>query len=257
MRTWEEALKDHIQALQKYKLMHKVLGIFTYGSQNYNADTDKSDWDTKVIVVPTYYDLIFEKPINLTIELPNGEHCVVKDIREMAANWKKQNINFLEILYTDYFFLNPKYEKAWNVCFIESREVFSHYDLNAAVQSICGQALHTLHQNPNDGKKIANAYRLTLFLTKFLDDFSYKDCIVLSKEEREEFLNIKYKKYNDEIINSYVKIIEKTLKTLQNRTFSSNDAFKEKVNQYLEQGIMEIINISITEKENPNARFHF
>ena len=107
MRTWEEAKQEHLaEVLKKYKIQN-IVGIFAYGSQNYNAHTADSDWDTKVIYVPSFNELVLSSPVNETLEFPNGEHCEIKDIREMVKNFKKQNINFTEILFTKFNWINP------------------------------------------------------------------------------------------------------------------------------------------------------
>ena len=102
MRKWEDALKEHKQAiLDKGYKEEQLLGIFLYGSQNYGCETEESDVDTKAIYIPTFEELCFDDPVSKEIQLKNDEHCEIKDIREMVKNFQKQNINFLEILFTD------------------------------------------------------------------------------------------------------------------------------------------------------------
>lgn len=218
MRSWEEAKQEHLaEVLKKYNIQN-IVGIFAYGSQNYNSYTEDSDWDTKVIYVPSFEELTLSSPVNETIELSNGEHCEIKDIREMVKNFKKQNINFTEILFTKYNWVNPNYEPYWKMLTAYKEDIVT-YNPNVAVQSICGQILHTLKQNPNDGKKIANAFRLTLFLTKYLDGANYSDCIVLSPEERREFLCIKKQVYSIEKQKAYVDTIKNTVSKIKENVY--------------------------------------
>ena len=232
MRSWEEAKQEHLaEVLKKYNIQN-IVGIFAYGSQNYNSDTENSDWDTKVIYVPSFEDLALSSPVSETLELSNGEHCEIKDIREMVKMFKKQNINFTEILFTKYNWVNPQYESEWKIV-TKYKEIIIRYNPNIAVQSICGQILHTLKQNPEDGKKIANAYRLTLFLVKYLDGFNYEDCITLSSEEREEFLSIKYKQYSETRLQSYVNIVKNTVNILKNTSYPIDLEANEFINNIL------------------------
>ena len=180
MTKWETALELHKQnLLRKGYKEENILGIFAYGSQNYNLDTEDSDWDTKAIVVPSFRDLVLEDTVSEQIEIYNiyngiyccdkdstGEHCEVKDIREMVNMFKKQNINFIEILFTEYKWINPIYKDIWKKYFEDNRERIAYYDMYKTLESICGQSLHTIKQNPTNGKKIANAYRLYIFLMK-------------------------------------------------------------------------------------------
>ena len=50
-----------------------------------------------------------KQPVSYTHIMENNEHVDIKDIREMFDCFKKQNSNFLEILFTDYMIINDKY----------------------------------------------------------------------------------------------------------------------------------------------------
>ena len=95
----------------------------------------------------------------------------------MVKNFKKQNINFVEVLFTEYYILNVKFEELWNKYFISNRDKIAVYDVNAAVRSMSHQALHTIRQNPKDPKKISNALRLLYFLQGYMRGDSYIKCL--------------------------------------------------------------------------------
>ena len=188
MREWKDALKEHKQAiLDKGYKEEQLLGIFLYGSQNYGCATENSDIDTKAIYVPSFEELCFNNPLSKEIHTENGEHCEIKDIREMVKNFQKQNINFLEILFTNKCWVNARFRDLWDKYFYRHREEIAHYNPKKMLDSICGQAIHTLKQIPlhkdgklyfNDtlvantigvtdiscGKKYANGLRLSYFL---------------------------------------------------------------------------------------------
>ena len=201
MRNIQDALNEHKQAVIEYGIDEsQLLGVFLYGSQNYGIDIEDSDVDTKAIYIPTVREAILGKNYLVKeIHLDNGEHCEIMDIRHLVDNFRKQNINFLEILYTHYSWINPTYHRLWDDYFIEKRDQIARYDIKRAVESISGQALHTLDQNPRDGKKIANAWRLADFLDKYIKGYPYEDCLVspagtteilkMIKEQGENFDN--------------------------------------------------------------------
>jgi predicted nucleotidyltransferase len=181
MRSWKEALKEHKQVLEQagYK-EENILGVFCYGSQNYGISTEHSDWDTKAIIIPSYSDLIFKPATSKELHLPNGEHCEVKDIREFVKNLYKQNINFVEILFTDYFVLNETFKDIWEETFMQYKEDIARYDVNKAILSMSHQAYHTLKQAENGAnpcKKLANVARLIYFLQRYLRGEDYLDCL--------------------------------------------------------------------------------
>ena len=75
------------------------------------------------------------------------------------------------------------YEKVWFDHFVNNREFISHYDMNRALQSICGQAIHTLKQDKTNGKKVSNGLRLYWFLKKYLVGTNYNECIFLEDDK--------------------------------------------------------------------------
>lgn len=213
-KLWEK-LESHKRKVVEEYGEENVLGVFLYGSQNYNLDTPESDVDTKAIIIPTFQDLCHSTPVSREIHFDNEEHCEVKDIREIVKMFKKQNINFLEILYTKYCWVNPKYEALWHEYFICHRGAIVHHDPKKALTSICGQALHTIKQNPSDGKKIANTLRLIHFLEKYLAGDSYGNCIVLSQTKREQLLKFKTGdfKYSPDLTEAIIVTLERYAQT--------------------------------------------
>lgn len=110
-----ERVREHYDEALTHFTEDQVVGIFLQGSQNYGLDTPQSDVDTKLIVVPSFKDIAMNrKPVSTTHIRANDEHTDWKDIRLYIQTFRKQNLNFLEILYTDFAIVNPIYEKQWN-----------------------------------------------------------------------------------------------------------------------------------------------
>ena len=106
----EQVLRHYNYIKDKYDVVYLAL----QGSQNYGLDVYdkdyKSDVDTKAIILPSFEDIVYNRqPVSKTIVLDNNEHIDVKDIRVMFENFKKQNVNFLEILFTEFYILNEEY----------------------------------------------------------------------------------------------------------------------------------------------------
>ena len=99
-------MKQHLNYLKETHPNYNVIYIGLQGSQNYDLDIYseqyESDVDTKAILVPSLKDIsLNKKPVSTTVILPDNSHCDCKDIRLMFDNFKKQNINFIEILFTE------------------------------------------------------------------------------------------------------------------------------------------------------------
>ena len=90
-------LKEHYKAAAALIPEDRIVGIFLLGSQNYGMATEKSDVDTKCLIVPSLEDIIFNKqPLSTTHILPNDEYIDIKDIRLIFNNFRKQNINYID-----------------------------------------------------------------------------------------------------------------------------------------------------------------
>ena len=164
-----------------------ILNIALYGSQNYLLDTPNSDVDVKAIYVPSLKEAVINsKRISLELHNEENEHCELKDIREMCKMYVKQNINFLETLFTDYRWDNPHYSIISQE-FKNYSDILVKHNIDYGIKSTCGQALHTIRfiiQERNN-KKLAKVIHLYLYLNKWLSKkYTYKECIEVSDQEK-------------------------------------------------------------------------
>ena len=170
---------------------YETVGIFLDGSQNYGLDTEESDIDSKVIVIPKFTDFLHnKKPVSFTHIMGNDEHVDFKDIRLMFQCYKKQNINFIETLFTEYFILNPEYEDLFSNV-MDRREEIAQYDIKAALSCVMGMAYEKrkalCHPYPTtawkiekwgyDPKQLHHIIRLREFIHNYTEDVSYADCL--------------------------------------------------------------------------------
>lgn len=173
-------------------LGHIVLGVFLQGSQNYNLDYDGSDIDTKAIIVPKFKDFILnKKPVSTTLILPSNEHIDVKDIRLYMDCFQKQNINFIEILFTKFSNINGDYYELF-LPMIKNNEKIAHYNNYRAVNAIAGTVFEKrkalCHPYPTlidkiekygfDPKQLHHIIRCTEFLERYIDGTPYAECLI-------------------------------------------------------------------------------
>lgn len=169
----------------------RIVGLFLQGSQNYGLDYEGSDVDTKLIVVPTFEDIVFNrKPVSTTHIRANEEHIDLKDLRLYFQTFVKQNLNFLEILFTDYAVVNSRYEDQWDIL-LDNRELIAHMNPHRAVKSMKGIAMekyHAMeHEYPSkidiiskfgyDGKQVHHLLRVEDYLRRYIAGESYADCL--------------------------------------------------------------------------------
>jgi hypothetical protein len=187
-----EQLNRHYQEALTLFPEDRIVGVFLQGSQNYGLDYEGSDIDTKCIVLPTLEDLIFNrKPVSTTHVLSNEEHLDLKDVRLYFQTFRKQNLNFMEILFTKYKIVNPTYEPMWNRL-IENNEQIARYNPVGAVKTMKGIAMekyHAMeHKYPSkvdiidkwgyDGKQLSHLVRVREYLTRYIEGEKYSDCLI-------------------------------------------------------------------------------
>lgn len=175
-------------------LGYKVIAIYLQGSQNYGLDVYnddyKSDIDAKAIVIPKLEDIILnKKPVSTTIVMDNNEHIDVKDIRVMKDMFIKQNLSYLELLYTDYYKYDSEFEEELEE--LKSiRNLVSDINRNQLFRCIKGMSMEKLkaleHPYPNlldkiekfgyDPKQLHHILRLNEFITRYVLGESFECC---------------------------------------------------------------------------------
>ena len=185
-------LTEHYEEAKLYFDESRIVGIFLQGSQNYGLDYEGSDIDTKLIITPTFEDIAFnKKPVSTTHVRENNEHIDFKDIRLYLDTFRKQNLNFLEILFTPYKIINPQYAKWWNKL-VENREAIAHYDIHKAIKSMKGVAMekyHAMeHRYPSkvdiiekygyDSKQLHHLLRIEEYLARYIAGEKYENCLI-------------------------------------------------------------------------------
>ena len=186
----------------------RIVGLFLQGSQNYGLDYEGSDIDTKLILTPTIEDIIFNrKPVSTTHVMENEEHLDAKDIRLYIQTFRKQNLNFLEILFTEFKIVNPQYEKMWNVL-VEHREEIARYNEFQAIKSMKGIAMEKFHamEHPYpskldilakwgyDPKQLHHLLRVEEYIGRYINGEKYEDC--LRPHCPEYLVSVKKGRYN-------------------------------------------------------------
>lgn len=190
--TTMERLQEHYEEAKTIFPEERIVGIFVYGSQNYELDTPESDIDTKCIVVPTFDDICFNrKPVSYTHVRANDEHIEFKDVRLMLNEFRKQNMNFVEILFTKHCVVNLLYADAWNRLTAE-KEMVAHYNPVLTVVKMAGMAVQKYkaltHPYPSklevlakfgyDPKQIHHIYCIQRFLSDYIAGKSYAESMV-------------------------------------------------------------------------------
>lgn len=179
----ETCVDGHRRIVQQhYRKNGEVFFTALQGSQNYGLNDDKSDIDTKTLLVPYLKQTLFEKPITDTMILENNEHADVKDVREMFRMFEKQNTNFIEILFSPYVWLNEKYFNEY-AQLVHHAEKIAFGNPHQTIRANLGHIREKIKKFDNstvgtaadverlgyDPKQLHHMYRLQDFLITFVD----------------------------------------------------------------------------------------
>lgn len=232
-------------------------------------DYEGSDIDTKLIVVPTFEDICLnKKPVSTTHVRPNEEHTDWKDVRLYMETFRKQNLNFLEILFTPYSIINPLYEEQWERL-VEAREFIARMNPYRAVKSMKGIAMEKYHamEHPYpsklevlaewgyDGKQAHHLLRVEDYLERYIAGEPYESCLIPTESKYQHLLD--YKK-------QLIPLEQARLETQQSishvvemaDTFCNNNKDNEepKIRQLLEDVSYNIMRIA-TQKEFKQSKY--
>lgn len=241
------------------KLGYTVLYASNYGSHNYNLqinnDEYQSDIDTKVIILPTLEELVNNsKPVSTTIEIPTGQ-CDIKDIRAFLPTLLKANIQFLEILCSQVYWINAKYidDFQW---FIDNLEELAQGSKPQLLKSIYGMCLEKqkalCHPYPTikwkidkwgyDGKQLHHIIRLKDFIDKFFFfNQSFKESIWYNEDDQKDFLlDVKMNKLTLEQAKYYADFYCRFIKDMSDKLMVNleennkiKESYKEKTNKII------------------------
>ena len=206
-----QRVQEHYDYLQS--LGYEVVCVCLQGSQNYGLDeySDEymSDIDTKAIVLPPLDDFIAAAPpVSTVVIMDNNEHAEVKDIRIMFDMFKKANISYIELLFTEFKIINPEWTEFIEPLFA-NRELISKYNRNQFLRCIAGMAMEKrkalCHPYPNliekiekygyDGKQLHHCVRLYNFIERFVNGESLDTCYKVKAPMHYILMN--YKKQKD------------------------------------------------------------
>lgn len=256
--TTQERLNEHFKESLTHFSKNQIVGIFLQGSQNYKLDLPTSDIDSKLIVVPSFRDIALNaKPISTTFIRENEEHIDEKDIRLYFQTFRKGNPNFLEILFTPYFVINPLYAKPWNKL-VSKREKIARLNPYRAIQAMKGVVLEKQHamEHPYpskikilekysyDAKQLHHLIRMDEFQERYINGEKYADCLI--PLDHEHLLQVKQNLYDLETARQVAnETVERVLERTEKYCSTHENEENEETIKFLEDILYEVMKIAI------------
>lgn len=144
-------MSKHLKILSEFceKNSCDFAALFLQGSQNYELDEYsneyQSDVDTKAIIIPSLQNIIDgTSPISTTLVTDDNEHIDVKDIRIWIQMWEKQNISYLEVLFTNFFLVRDEYLDLIERLQLNADRI-SRFNETAALKCMVGMVREKMH----------------------------------------------------------------------------------------------------------------
>lgn len=210
----------YLEALKRYD-PSQIAFLCLQGSQNYELDYENSDVDTKCIILPNFKEICLNrKPVSTTHILDNNEHIDAKDVRLYLQTFRKQNVNFVEILFTKYSVINPFYNSYWEEL-IEHNEEIARLNPYRAIKSMKGVACEKYHAMEHcypskvdiiekfgyDGKQVSHLLRIQDFIKRYADGEDYAKCLVPLPEHRDRIMSYKKQEIPLEVARKEAKVV--------------------------------------------------
>lgn len=192
---------DHVR--EAIGIHHNTIYVALQGSQNYKLNYENSDIDTKAILVPTLKEISRNtRPISTTYVRSNNEHIDFKDIRLIFNCYRKQNINFIETLFSTQWWGDSYYLPEIGKLRYEAANI-AYYDRDAAIRCMAGMAYEKYHAlyKPYPAqvediekfgyapKQLHHLVRLVEFMERYIKGVPYAECLI--SEQREYLIELK------------------------------------------------------------------
>lgn len=254
----EEFINNKIKEHYDYiKNKYDVVYLGLQGSQNYELDVYekdyKSDIDTKAIILPSFEDFVYNRqPVSRTVVLDNNEHIDVKDIRTMFDTFKKQNVNFIEILFTKYKIINEEYKDLIQIL-LNNKEEIARLNKNQALRCTAGMSMEKLkalqHPYPTildkiikygyDPKQLHHILRMNDFIKKYAAGIRYEDCLI--PDNKEYLIEVKKGVLNEKEAVELAQKIDSETKQIKDKYITEKDVVSEYAIEILNKVKLDIL----------------
>ena len=178
---------------------YEVIYMALYGSDNYGLSTPASDMDFKAMVVPRLEDIVKGKqPISTQLEFDVcGEVGLVdvKDCRKLIECWHKQNITYIELLFTEHYLVTEKYRDEIETLRVAAEQI-AHMDEKKVLSCIKGMAMEKkaalfkdypsqkaqIDRHGYAGKQLHHIIRLADLAEQYTKGYKYTVCLTPDSE---------------------------------------------------------------------------
>ena len=188
-------LQEKKQSLLKHMDKDGLLAIFVVGKANYGFAKSEDDLKYLAFYLPTFEELCCKMPFSEPIE-----GVMIKDVRMVYLAATTSREHFLEVLFTPYYYINPKYEHIFKEYFLDNREEISKCNPKARIT----QAMDRAHISFNN-KNYFEVARLYTAAKCYINDYSIDYCFHMTEERHIDKIINANKYINESSWSNYLK----------------------------------------------------
>ncbi len=189
-QRWMEILHQQLKEVVYHGISFtRIAFISIYGSQNYHLAGPHSDIDSECFIFPSMDDLCFAKtPTSFKLHTEYGD-VYVKDIRLMFDELRKVSPNILELLASDYMWINKEYSYYINSILmnVDMFAKLSTYKLLKGLEGLMKRYGNSTDLSP---KYLVNAMRIQQMIERIIQGENFSSTLV--PENVTGLFNMKY-----------------------------------------------------------------
>lgn len=162
---------------------NRILGVFVYGKANYGFAEKLEDVEAMACYLPTFEELCGARPKTFALQTDKIK-IKITDLRLVLGLARQQVGTVIETVFTDYYVINPEYQKIFTDYIYVNREVMFHCNKAARVSQSVEAAFRYIddYKTTKDRNSLFNACRHRIATRLYLNGTSIENCINLKKD---------------------------------------------------------------------------
>lgn len=201
-------LRMRCEELKKQIGENKLFGIFIVGPVLYGTAETTEQIKTIAGYIPDEEDLYFNIPERKDFVHSDGSTTLLTDLRYLLSLFKKQDINIMESIFSDYRLINPRYEDDYTRHILNNKEMIFKYEPYRRIENAISRGFLAI-----DRKNFVEAARIRFACEEYVNGTSIADCICLKKDFHLRYLeSISKGEFIPDIIelkDDYIEILSK------------------------------------------------
>lgn len=236
-------LGQHIEFYDYMYYPYRRFILAPIGSWNYDCADEKSDTDTKAIIIPNMDDIIQNNCNSFTHIFPNEEHFDATDIRNFMKSLQKGNPQFIEVLFSKWVIPNLDYYAEEFYSLYNMREDIARCNSANTLRAFLGMADRNYKlatdrsEEDHVSKWVYQLVRIEECMKKYMNDYSFADCLITN--QKEDLLDIKHQiHYSKERL---LRVAENSISTCRSIYEVDKIYHPREENKWIQRMIYEIV----------------